>query len=405
MNFSDLSEKIKNNIANREQKLVEPFKIAVEEEVLQDLKARLRQTRFAPDFGNADWAYGSNGDYLRELIRYWAEDYDWRKHEREMNGFAHFRTAIDQVPVHFIHERGRGPKPVPLIMTHGWPWTFWDLQKVIRPLTDPAAYGADPADAFDVIVPSLPGFGFSTPLSTGVNFVRTADLWMKLMQQELGYDKFFAQGGDFGAFVTAQLGHKYSDSVLGVHIHLAGPLGMITGGMPDESMFGPDEAHWPAANALFFDQESAYSRLQSTKPQTLAYGMNDSPAGLAAWLLEKRRRWSDCGGDVERRFSKDDLLTSMTLYWATQSFGTAARFYAEARRKPWTASHDRKPVVQSPTAVLLFEKDIVKLPRRWAEGYYNLKRWNVAPVGGHFVPMEEPDILVNDLREFYRGLR
>jgi len=386
--------------------MIEPFEIAVEDEVLQDLKTRLRQTRFAPDFGNADWGYGTNGDDLRELIGYWAEGYDWRKHESEMNGFAHFRTVIDEVPVHFIHERGRGPKPMPLIMTHGWPWTFWDLQKVIRPLTDPAAFGGDPSDAFDVIVPSLPGFGFSTPLTaTGVNFVRTADIWMKLMQQELGYDKFFAQGGDFGAFVTAQLGHKYADSVPGIHIHLAGPLGMITGGMPDDSMFSPDEAHWPAANALFFDQESAYSRLQSTKPQSLAYGMNDSPAGLAAWLLEKRRRWSDCGGDVARRFSKDDLLTSMTLYWVTQSFGTAARFYAEARRNPWTASHDRKPVVQSPTAVLLFEKDIVKLPRRWAEGYYNLKRWNVAPVGGHFVPMEEPEILVNDLRAFFRERR
>jgi pimeloyl-ACP methyl ester carboxylesterase len=180
---------------------------------------------------------------------------------------------------------------------------------------------------------------------------------------------------------------------------------MITGGMPDDSMFGPGEEHWPAANALFLDQESAYSRLQSTKPQTLAYGMNDSPAGLAAWLLEKRRRWSDCGGDVERRFSKDDLLTSMTLYWVSQSFGTAARFYAEARRNPWRPSHDRKPVVQAPTAVLLFEKDIVKLPHRWAEEYYNLKRWNVAPVGGHFVPMEEPEILVDDLRAFYRDLR
>jgi pimeloyl-ACP methyl ester carboxylesterase len=385
--------------------MIEPFEIAIDEAVLQDLRHRLRNTRFAPDFGNDGWAYGTNGDYLRALITYWAEAYDWRRHERAMNEFAHFRTVIDEVPVHFIHERGVGPKPMPLIMTHGWPWTFWDLQKVIRPLADPAAFGGDPADAFDVIVPSLPGFGFSSPLTTpGINFVRTADLWMKLMRM-LGYETFAAQGGDFGAFVTAQLGHKYAGSVLGIHIHLAGPLGMITGGMPDDSMFGPGEEHWPAANALFFDQESAYSRLQSTKPQSLAYGINDSPVGLAAWLLEKRRRWSDCGGDVERRFSKDDLLTSMTLYWATQTFGTAARFYAEARRNPWTPSHDRKPVVQAPTAVLLFENDIVKLPRRWAEGYYNLQRWNVAPVGGHFVPMEEPEILVNDLRAFYRDLR
>ena len=386
--------------------MIEPFTIAIEDDVLQDLKTRLQRTRLAPDYNNDGWDYGTNGAYLQELIAYWAEGYDWRRHERAMNAFPHFRTSIDGIPIHFIHARGVGPNPMPLIMTHGWPWTFWDLQKVIAPLTNPAAFGGDPADAFDVIVPSLPGFGFSTPLTTpGINFVRTADLWMKLMQDRLGYRRFAAQGGDFGAFVTAQMGHKHAASVLGVHIHLAGPLGMITGGMPDDSMFGSGEEHWPASNARFFDQESAYSRLQSTKPQSLAYGLNDSPAGLAAWLLEKRRRWSDCGGDVERRFSKDDLLTSMTLYWVTQSFGSAARFYAEARRHPWMPSHDRQPVVQAPTAVLLFERDIVKLPRRWAEGYYNLKRWNVAPVGGHFVPMEEPEILVNDLREFYRDYR
>jgi pimeloyl-ACP methyl ester carboxylesterase len=385
--------------------MIEPFTINIPDAVLDDLKSRLRRTRFAADFGNEAWDYGANGTYLQELLHYWAEDYDWRAQERAMNGFSHFRTVIDNVPIHFIHERGRGPNPVPLIMSHGWPWTFWDLQKVIRPLTDPASFGGDAADAFDVIIPSLPGFGFSTPLTTpGVNFSRTADMWVRLMQR-LGYETFAAQGGDFGAFVTAQLGHKYADRMLGVHVHLAGPLGMISGNMPDALMFGPGEESWQAANAAFFDQESAYSRLQSTKPQTLAYGLNDSPAGLCAWILEKRRRWSDCGGEVERRFSKDDLCTTMTLYWVTQSIGTSARFYAEARRRPWTPSHDRQPVVEAPTAVLLFENDIVKLPRRWAEGYYNLQRWNVAQTGGHFAPMEEPGILVQDLRDFFRTLR
>jgi pimeloyl-ACP methyl ester carboxylesterase len=225
------------------------------------------------------------------------------------------------------------------------------------------------------------------------------------LMQRLGYETFAAQGGDFGAFITAQLGHKYAARTVGIHVHLAGPLGMISGNMPDASMFGPGEETWAAGNAAFLDQESAYSRLQSTKPQTLAYGLNDSPAGLCAWILEKRRRWSDCGGDVERRFSKDDLCTTMTLYWVTQSIGTSARFYAEAKRHPWRASHNRQPVVEAPTAVLLFERDIVKLPRRWAEKYYNLKRWNVAQTGGHFVPMEEPDILVQDVREFFRALR
>ena len=386
--------------------MIEPFQIAIPDSVLGDLKSRLRQTRWAQDFANDAWAYGTNGAYLKELVDYWADGYDWRRHERAMNVFSHYRTTIDRVPIHFVHERGKGPKPLPLIMTHGWPWTFWDLQKVIRPLTDPAAFGGDPADAFDVVVPSLPGFGFSTPLTVpGVNYWRTADLWMKLMRDELGYRRFAAQGGDFGAFVTAQLGHKYADDIVGIHVHLAGPLGMIRGSMPDDSVFGRGEEHWPAQNAHFFSEEGGYSVLQGTKPQTLAYGLNESPAGLCAWLLEKRRRWSDCGGDVERRFSKDDLLTTMTLYWATESFGTSARFYAEARRDPWTPSHNRTPVVEAPTAILLFDKDIVKMPRRWAEGYYNLQRWNVPKTGGHFVPMEEPEVLVNDLREFFRDRR
>jgi hypothetical protein len=193
--------------------MIEPFKIEIADAVIDDLRSRLRGTRFAADFGNDDWDYGTNGAYLQELVRYWAEEYDWRVHERAMNAFSHFRTVIDEVPIHFIHARGNGPKPMPLIMSHGWPWTFWDLQKVIGKLTDPAAFGGDPADAFDVVIPSLPGFGFSTPLTTpGVNFSRTADMWVTLMQR-LGYETFAAQGGDFGAFVTAQLGHKFAQKM------------------------------------------------------------------------------------------------------------------------------------------------------------------------------------------------
>jgi len=386
--------------------MIEPFEVHIADDVLDDLKARLRRTRLAPDFANEDWEYGTNAAYLRELLAYWETGFDWRAQEREINAFAQFRTMIDDVPVHFIHERGRGPNPMPLIMTHGWPWTFWDLQKVIRPLADPASFGGDPADAFDVVVPSLPGFGFSTPLTVpNINFVRTADIWRVLMRDVLGYQKFAAQGGDFGAYVTAQIGHKYAADVFGIHVHLIGPLGMIRGNMPDDSVFAAEEKHWIATNAHFFAVEGGYSNLQGTKPQTLAYGLNDSPAGLAAWLLEKRRRWSDCGGDVETRFSKDDLLTNFTLYWATESFGTSARFYAEARRNPWSPAHDRRPVVEAPTAILLFDKDIVKLPRKWAEGYYNLQRWNVPKTGGHFVPMEEPEVLIDDLRAFFRPYR
>jgi hypothetical protein len=206
--------------------MIEDFKIDVPDDVIRDLKSRLRATRLAADFGNDEWAYGTNGAYLQELLRYWAEDYDWRVHECAMNALPHFGTVIDDVPIHFIHQRGRGPSPMPLIMS-------WDLQKVIAPLTDSAAHGGDAADAFDVIIPSLPGFGFSTPLTKpGVNFSSTADLWVTLMRR-LGYDRFAAQGGDFGAFVTAQLGHKHASKMLGIHVHLAGPLGMISSNMPD----------------------------------------------------------------------------------------------------------------------------------------------------------------------------
>jgi pimeloyl-ACP methyl ester carboxylesterase len=386
--------------------VIEPFTIDVPDAVLDDLRRRIAATRWAPDYANDDWGYGTNGAYLRELAEYWRDGYDWRRHEQAMNRFRHYRTVIEDVPIHFIHARGTGPAPMPLIMSHGWPWTFWDLHKVIGPLTDPAAHGGDPRDAFDVVVPSLPGFGFSTPLrKPGYPYWRIADLWVQLMQDRLGYGRFAAQGGDYGAFVTAQLGHKYADRVLGIHVHLVGPVGMIRGQMPDRSVFGPGEEHWYDDNLKFFEHEGAYSVLQATKPQTLSYAMVDSPVGQCAWILEKRRRWSDCDGDVERRFSKDELLTTMTLYWVTESFGSAARAYADARRYPWQRSHERVPVVEAPTAALLFDKDIVKLPRRWAEGYYNLKRWTVAPKGGHFVPMEEPDVLVEDLRAFFRELR
>jgi len=383
----------------------QPFEIAVPEATLTDLKDRLGRTRFPRDFGNAGWEYGTNLDYLKELVEYWRTKYDWRRHEHEMNSFANYKTTIDGIPIHFIHEPGKGPNPMPLILTHGWPWTFWDLQKVIRPLTDPAAFGGDPKDSFDVVVPSLPGYGFSTPLTTtGINYWNTADLWVKLMQDVLGYKKFAAEGGDWGAIVTAQLGHKYADRLIGIHMHLLVSLGFFTGGGPTPEDFGPGEEGWLERNRNFIDNESGYMRLQCTKPQTIAHALNDSPAGLASWIVEKRRTWSDCGGDVEKRFSKDDLCTTCTLYWVTESYGTSARYYYEAAHNLWKPSHERKPVVEAPTAAAVFLKEVMLMPRKWAERYYNLKRWTVMPTGGHFAPMEEPKLLVDDLRAFFRTL-
>jgi pimeloyl-ACP methyl ester carboxylesterase len=383
----------------------EPFTIRVGDDVLADLKDRLSRARLAPDFANAEWAYGTEAGYLRELIAYWRDQYDWRRHEAEMNAFANFRTEIEGCPIHFIHERGKGPKPMPLILNHGWPWTFWDLRKIIRPLADPAAHGGDPADAFDVVAPSLPGYGFSTPLTVpGINYWRTADLWVTLMRDVLGYDRFGAEGGDWGALIVEQLGHKYAQHLIGVYLHLMIPLDLFSGGrVPDD--YAPDEEHWRGKAATFFSEGSGYMAIQSTRPQTLANALNDSPAGLASWILEKRRAWADTHGDVESRFSKDDLCTAFTLYWATQSFGTSARYYYEARHNPWRPSHDRMPVVEAPTGIGVFPGEIFAAPKKWAESYYNLKRWTPMTAGGHFAPAEEPEQIVNDIRAFFRPLR
>jgi pimeloyl-ACP methyl ester carboxylesterase len=384
---------------------LERFTIETPVATLDDLRERLERTRWAGEFANDDWRYGTNGAYLRELVGYWQDGYDWRAREVEMNRFAHWRTVINGVPVHFIREAGKGPAPMPILLNHGWPWTFWDFRKVILPLADPAAFGGDPADAFDVIV-SLPGFGFSTPLTVpGINFSTTADLWVKLMTERLGYARFASHGGDWGAFVSTQLGHKYADRLIGIHLELLAPLDTFAGGKPGSQDYAEDEQDWLKRNRAFAASEMGYFELQRTKPQTIAWALDDSPVGLLAWIVEKRRRWSDCSGDVERRFSKDDLLDTVMLYWVTRSFGTSARYYYEAAHVPWTPAHGRSPRVEAPTAVAIFPHEVMRLPRRWAERHHNLQRWTLMSAGGHFGPMEEPAALIDDIRAFFRTLR
>lgn len=383
-----------------------PFTVGIEQAVLDDLQRRLANTRWAADPGNADWGYGANGAYLRELLTHWQTRYDWREHEARINQLPQFRTTVDGQTIHFVHARGRGPRPMPLLLNHGWPWTFWDYQKVIGPLSDPAAFGGDEADAFDLVVPSLPGYAFSSPLArTGINFWRTADLWLSLMQQQLGYARFGTHGGDWGSFVSAQLGHKHADHVIGVHLHFAAPLDFMSGAKFAREDYDEDELPLRHADAAFAREEMGYHALQSTRPQAASFAVEDSPLGLAAWLVEKRRRWSDCGGKVETRFSQDDLLTGVMLYWVTQTFGSSLRYYAEAARHPWQPSHDKLPVVQAPTGVMLFPGEIFHPPRRWLQRYYQLQRLTRVPVGGHFAPMEEPVALVDDIRAFFRPLR
>ncbi len=385
---------------------VEPFSIVVGDDVLDDVRDRVARTRWAHDFANDDWRYGTNGGYLKELAKYWLDHYDWRVHERAMNAYPQFRTVIDSVPIHFLHVRGKGPSPMPLMLNHGWPWTFWDYRKLIGPLSDPVAHGGDAADAFDLIIPSLPGHGFSTPLTEpGINWEVTADLWAKLMEL-LGYARFATFGGDWGAFVSHQLGHKYAERLIGMHCTTMAPLDLLTGGtggLPED--YADDEAAQMQRNQDFFPKEGGYFALQTTKPQTPAFALNDSPVGLAAWLVEKRRTWSDSRGNVERHFSKDDLLSTVMIYWVTESYGTSARYYYEAVHRPWRPAHGRMPVIEAPSALTVLPQEIVIQPRRWAERYYNLKQWRNHPEGGHFAPMEAPDAVIGDMRDFFRTLR
>jgi len=383
---------------------MKPFRVDVPAQVLDDLHIRLKCTRWAEDFANDSWQYGTNTAFMKELIAYWIDSYDWRAHERAINAYPQFLIEIDALPIHFIHVRGKGPCPKPLILTHGWPWTFWEYRKVIDLLCDPGAHGGDPADAFDVVVPSLPGYGFSTPLrQTGINFWRTSALWVKLMER-LGYPRFAAHGADWGALVTADLGHRHPDRMLGVHLAMTLPLDLFSGGLPAPEDYAPEEVSLGARLRDFFASETAYSALQSTKPQTIAAAMNDSPVGLASWIVEKLRSWSDCHGDVETRFSKDDMLTTIMIYWVTQSYGTSARYYYEAAHCPWIPVHDQLPVVSAPVAVSVLPEEICSAPRRWAKRYYNLKQWRQHAAGGHYAAWEEPQAIVEDLRDFFRAL-
>ena len=382
-----------------------PFEIAIRQASLDDLSDRLARTRFADDFANDDWNFGMPASYLRELVAYWHEEYDWRAQETAMNQYANYRVELDGVPIHFVHERGRGPAPVPIILTHGWPWTFWDYERVIGPLSDPAAHGGDPGDAFDVIVPSLPGTAFSSPLRTaGIGVTQTADLWVRLMRDVLGYDRFGAGGGDSGVFVSSWLGHAYASHIIGVHLNFPAPISMAALGTIRDDDYAPEERAWLAERGSARGT-AAHMIVQTEDPQTLAYGLNDSPAGLAAWIVGCRRNWSDCDGDVERRFSKDDLLTTVSLYWLTESFHTSVRFYAESWRTDWPRVHDREPPIEAPTAVAVFPKELARVPRRFMERQANLTHWSVMPRGGHFAPAEEPDLMIDDLRSFFRGLR
>lgn len=381
------------------------FKINVEQRVLDDLRERLARTRFPDEIEGADWDYGTNLSYLKELCAYWQNDFNWHRQEAELNEFKHFRAEIDNFKIHFIHEKGASENSIPLLLTHGFPDSFFRFSKIIPMLTDPQSYGGTAEDSFDVIVPSLPGYGFSErPKESGVT-ARVADLLAKLMTDELGYERFAAAGGDIGSGLTQQLALKYSDSIVGIHltdVPLLNLIGFQTSG--DMSELSEPEKKYFQATQKWMMEEGAYAAIQSTKPQTLAYGLNDSPAALAAWIVEKFRAWSDSDGDVEKSFTKDELLTNITIYWATETINSAFLYYYEpSHQKPAPFAAE---IVKTPTAFARFPKDLTPAPREWAERFFgNITRWTEMRRGGHFAAMEEPELLVADIRDFFRPLR
>jgi pimeloyl-ACP methyl ester carboxylesterase len=376
---------------------VEPFQPPYSEVALSDLRERLARTRWPDQIAGAGWEYGFDLQFLREICSYWRDRFDWKAQIDRLAENRHYRYA----GIHFIHERGRGPRPIPLIITHGWPGSFLEMLSIIPRLTDPVAYGGDPADAFDVVVPSLPGYGFSDrPTKPGMNTFRIAELWVELMS-ELGYSRFGAQGGDLGASVTTILGLRHAERITGIHLNFI--PGSYRPHLGPGVKIGDEEESFLRSVAEWRDNFGAYSHIQATQPQTAAYGLNDSPAALAAWILEKFRNWSDCGGDLYHRFTRDELLANVTLYWLTETIHSSFRLYYEVRKAPLHLAPGE--FVSVPTAIAHLPKEVLFPPRKWVERGYNVQRWSEMPHGGHFAAWEEPELLAEDIRAFFRPLR
>lgn len=379
---------------------IEPFHIHVSDEILDDLKSRLQHIRWPDQLEDLGWERGTDLDYLKSLVSYWRDHYDWRAQESRLNRFSQYRSKIDGIDVHFVYERGQGPNPMPIILTHGWPDSYLRYEKIIPLLTDPASHGGDPEDAFDVIVPSLPGFGFSSrPQEPGFNNLRVSRMWAKLMTQELGYPKFAAAGGDIGSGVTRYLAASHPERLFGIHLTDVGIIRSLMTSL-HEAELTEEEVHYKEKAAAWISQEGGYISIQSTRPQTLAYGLSDSPVGTAAWILEKLRSWSDCSGNLDQKYSKDEILTHIMIYWVTNTISSSTHIYYEN-------SHSLPPLgrIEVPTGMALFPADILLPPRAWTERNLNVTRWTAMPAGGHFTAMEEPEAMASDIRAFFRPLR
>ncbi len=375
---------------------IEPYRIEASDAALDDLRRRLRATRWPERETVDDWSQGIPLGYVQDLCAYWAEKYDWRAREARLNRFAQFRTELDGLGIHFIHVRSKHPEAVPLVITHGWPGSVVEFHKVIEPLTDPTAFGGSASDAFHVVCPSLPGYGFSDkPARSGWTTSKIADAWSTLMLR-LGYPSYFAQGGDWGAMVTTQIGIQDRAHCAGIHLNM--PIATPDPATMNE--LSEREKSALAAMQHYGDWDSGYSKQQSTRPQTLGYGLVDSPAGQAAWIVEKFWSWMDCDGHPENTLTRDELLDNVMLYWLPATGASSARLYWESFRGSLVDE------VRIPTGVSSFPKEIFRPSRRWAEKrFLDIRYWNELDKGGHFAAFEQPDTFVREIRDCFRRLR
>lgn len=376
-----------------------PFRVAVPDADIADLHARLDRTRWPDEINDDDWGWGTPLPWLRRLVGYWREGFDWRAQEARLNEWPQFVAEIDGQAVHFAHLRGRGPKPMPLLLVHGWPGSFVEFQRIAPMLTDPAAHGGDAADSFDLVIPSLPGFGFSgRPAAKGMNPVAIGGLFARLMAG-LGYGRYGAQGGDWGSAIATAVAQAAPEAVAGIHLNLI--IRLLAAGAP-ERLSAAEQAYLGEL-ARWSEAEGGYSHIQGTRPQTLGYALTDSPVGLAGWIGEKFRVWSDCGGDPLNCFTMDELLTNISIYWFSGNITSSLRIYKE--RALAGAQFGAGERLGTPMGHARFPREIFRPPREWAERVYNVVHWTEMPRGGHFAAMEQPDLLAGDVRAFFRGVR
>lgn len=374
----------------------------IPDSALADLQQRLTQTRWSATMPGTGWREGADSAFMQRLVDHWQHRFDWRAQEARLNLLPQCTTRIDDLDIHFVHQRGTGPAPLPLIMTHGWPGSFVEMEAIIPLLADPGSHDGDPADAFDVVVPSLPGFGFSqAPVQEGMGPRAVADLWATLMAR-LGYARYGLQGGDIGAGVSTWLARHYPEHVLGLHLNFISPSYRPPLGDGAAALTNDEQAYQQRLVA-WSEAEGGYSHMHRTKPQTLAFGLNDSPVGLAAWIAEKFQAWTDCGGDLESAVSLDTLLTDIAIYWFTGSIGASFRMYVEGSRQPLHFALGER--VLPPLGVAVYPHEIPMPPQSWVARCFDVQRWTEMPRGGHFAALETPALLADEIRAFFRPLR